>query len=57
MQKIRILKKHFKFVSEELLMMNENNAPLYALIFAGHNKKGSDIMNDIISTFQKKGKI
>ncbi len=43
------LQKIFKFVSTPLYMTNTKNAPLYALIFAGHNETGKEIMENIIN--------
>lgn len=43
------LKSIFQFVSPPFLVRNTRNAPLYYLIFAGHNKTGCKIASDIFS--------
>jgi three-Cys-motif partner protein len=46
----------FPHVTEPLLMVNSRNAPLYCLIFAGHNKTGAKIVQDIFKSYQVLGK-
>lgn len=42
------LKSIFPSVSNPLIVTNSKNAPLYALIFAGHSKTACKIVNDIV---------
>ncbi len=41
------LEEIFPYCSDPILMVNSNNAPLYCLLFAGHNKTGVKIASDI----------
>lgn len=50
---VKRLKSVFSYVSLPLIMKNSNNAPLYCLIFAGHNEKGKDIIESIFGKFEK----
>lgn len=50
---IKRLKTIFPFVSSPLIMRNSTNAPLYCLIFAGHNEKGGKIAENIFGRFEK----
>lgn len=50
---VKRLKSIFPHVSLPLIMRNSNNAPLYCLIFAGHNEKGKNIIDDIFGRFEK----
>lgn len=45
----------FAHVSEPVVMANSNNAPLYHLLFAGHNPTGCKIVNDIFERFERTG--
>ena len=51
----RRLQTVFRYVTDPLVMTNSKNAPLYALIFAGHNETGARIMRDIFSHFERLG--
>jgi three-Cys-motif partner protein len=46
------LKEAFPEVTFPLLMKNSNNAPLYCLIFAGHNATGKKIVENIFKGFE-----
>lgn len=46
------LKEVFREVTFPLVMRNSNNAPLYCLIFAGHNSTGREIVEDIFKGFE-----
>lgn len=50
------LREVYSFVTEPLLMVNSRNAPLYCLIFAGHNSTGAKIVQDIFKGYQVFGK-
>jgi hypothetical protein len=50
---IQRLKSVFPHVSVPLIIRNSNNAPLYCLIFAGHNEKGKEIIENIFGRFEK----
>ena len=50
---VKRLKSIFSYVSSPLIMRNSNNGPLYCLIFAGHNEKGKNIIEDIFGRFEK----
>jgi three-Cys-motif partner protein len=43
----------FRYCSEPLLMTNSRNAPLYCLIFAGHNATGVRIATDIFARHER----
>jgi three-Cys-motif partner protein len=49
------LKEVFPEVSEPLVMTNSRNAPLYCLIFAGHEKVGKKIVQDIFALYERLG--
>ena len=49
------LKEIFPHCTVPVLMTNSKNAPLYCLIFAGHNQTGVKIANDIFGSFAKMG--
>ena len=49
------LNEIFPHCTVPVLMTNSNNAPLYCLIFAGHNPTGAKIANDIFGKFLKMG--
>jgi len=49
------LNKMFREVSDPLVMTNSNNAPLYCLIFAGHEKVGKKIVQDIFALYERLG--
>lgn len=46
----RRLRKIFKFVGPQCRIRNTRNAPLYLLLWAGHNERGATIASDV---FQK----
>lgn len=46
------LKEVFPEVTFPLVMKNSNNAPLYCLIFAGHNSTGKKIVENIFKGFE-----
>jgi three-Cys-motif partner protein len=45
----------FRFCTIPVVLRNSSNAPLYCLIFAGHNKTGANIAEDIFGNFEKMG--
>ncbi len=45
------LQQIFPFVTEPLSMTNSRNAPLYCLIFAGHKKSGTSIVQNIFERY------
>ena len=47
------LAKVFDYVSTYVIMKNTVNAPLYSLIWAGHNKTACKIMNEVFHKYQK----
>ncbi len=47
------LKEIFPYCTVPVLMTNSKNAPLYCLVFAGHNPTGVGIANDIFGKFLK----
>lgn len=47
------LKEQFPYVTFPLVMRNSVNAPLYCLIFAGHNATGKKIAETIFKGFEK----
>jgi three-Cys-motif partner protein len=47
------LEELFPFVTFPLVMRNSINAPLYCLIFAGHNATGKKIADTIFKSFEK----
>ncbi len=47
------LEELFPYVTFPLLMRNSVNAPLYCLIFAGHNATGKKIADTIFKSFEK----
>lgn len=49
------LNEAFPEVSEPLVMTNSRKAPLYCLIFAGHNVYGKKIAQNIFSYFERLG--
>ena len=49
------LKEIFPHSTVPVLMTNSKNAPLYCLVFAGHNQTGVKIANDIFGKFLKMG--
>jgi len=49
------VKQIFPHCTVPVLMTNSKNAPLYCLIFAGHNQTGVKIANDIFGRFLKMG--
>lgn len=51
----RRLGQVFPYSASPLLMTNSRNAPLYCLLFAGHNQTGAKIANQVFSNFQKMG--
>ena len=50
------LEEVFPYVTVPLVMTNSKNAPLYCLIFAGHNPTGARIIRDIFKRFQRLGR-
>jgi len=50
---VQRLRSIFNFVSRPLIMRNSNNAPLYCLIYAGHQKVAKDIVESIFGRFEK----
>lgn len=50
------LNEVFSHVTDPLVMVNSRNAPLYCLIFAGHNTTGAKIMQDIFKGYQVLGR-
>jgi len=51
----RRLREVFRHVTEPLVMTNSRNAPLYCLIFAGHNVTGARIVREIFQRYQRLG--
>lgn len=55
----RLFKKRlgevFPYVTDPLVMTNSKNAPLYCLIFAGHNSTGARIVRDIFQRYERLG--
>lgn len=55
----RLFKKRlseiFPHVTDPLVMTNSKNAPLYCLIFAGHNPTGTRIVQDIFQRYMRLG--
>jgi len=51
----RRLREVFPHVTEPLVMTNSRNAPLYCLIFAGHNVTGARIVREIFQRYQRLG--
>ncbi|MBI3013775.1 MAG: three-Cys-motif partner protein TcmP, partial [Candidatus Tectomicrobia bacterium] len=49
------MKEIFRHCAVPLLMTNSKNAPLYCLIFAGHNATGVRIAEDIFKKFLRMG--
>jgi three-Cys-motif partner protein len=49
------LKTVFPYVTDPLVMTNSRNAPLYCLIFAGHNPIGAKIVRDILQRYERLG--
>jgi three-Cys-motif partner protein len=49
------LKEIFPHCTVPVLMTNSKNAPLYCLVFAGHNETGVKIANNIFGKFVKMG--
>ena len=49
------LKEIFPHTTVPVLMTNSKNAPLYCLVFAGHNPTGVKIANNIFGKFLKMG--
>ena len=49
------LKEIFPHCTVPVLMTNSKNAPLYCLVFAGHNPTGAKIANDIFGKFLHMG--
>lgn len=47
------LSEIFQHCTDPVLMVNSNNAPLYCLMFAGHNAKGAKIASDIFKKFEQ----
>jgi len=51
----RRLREVFRHVTEPLVMTNSRNAPLYCLIFAGHNVTAARIVREIFQRYQQLG--
>lgn len=49
------LEQAYPFVTDPLVMTNSRNAPLYCLIFAGHNSTGAKIVQDIFRRYERLG--
>jgi three-Cys-motif partner protein len=47
------LKEIFTHCTDPILMANSNNAPLYCLLFAGHNETGVKIASDIFAKHER----
>lgn len=47
------LSEIFQHCTDPVLMVNSNNAPLYCLMFAGHNSSGAKIASDIFKKFEQ----
>jgi len=43
----------FKYVSKYVIMRNTTRAPLYSLIWAGHNKTACKIMNEVFHKYEE----
>jgi len=56
----RLFKKRlenlFPYVTFPLVMTNSKNAPLYCLIFAGHNQTGAKIIREIFQRYERLGR-
>jgi three-Cys-motif partner protein len=56
----RLFKKRlgevFTHITDPLVMTNSRNAPLYCLMFAGHNLTGAKIVRDIFQRYQRLGR-
>lgn len=50
------LEEVFPHVTDPLVMTNSKNAPLYCLIFAGHNPTGAKIVWDIFQRYERLGR-
>lgn len=50
------LEQVFKFVTTPLVMRNSVGAPLYCLIFAGHNEIGASITQSIFEQYERLGR-
>lgn len=53
---VQRLKSVFGEVSSPLIMRNSKNAPLYCLIYAGHEKVAREIVESIFNRFKRVGK-
>jgi three-Cys-motif partner protein len=51
----RRLLEIFKYCTIPVVLRNSINAPLYCLIFAGHNETGKNIAEDIFGKFERMG--
>jgi three-Cys-motif partner protein len=49
------LQQVFPFCTVPVVLRNSTNAPLYGLVFGGHNKTGLRIAEDIFQKFEKMG--
>ena len=52
----RRLEQVFPHVTTPLVMTNSRNAPLYCLMFAGHNSTGAKLVREIFQRFAKLGR-
>jgi len=50
------LEEVFPHVTAPLVMTNSKNAPLYCLIFAGHNSTGAKIVQEIFQRYERLGR-
>ena len=50
------LEEVFSHVTDPLVMTNSKNAPLYCLIFAGHNSTGAKIVREIFQRYEQLGR-
>jgi three-Cys-motif partner protein len=50
------LEEVFPYVTAPLVMTNSKNAPLYCLIFAGHNSTGAKIVREIFQRYERLGR-
>jgi three-Cys-motif partner protein len=48
------LRELFPQCSSPILMTNSKNAPLYCLLFAGHNRTGKKIAEEIFETYERR---
>jgi len=48
------LREIFPQCSSPILMTNRKNAPLYCLLFAGHNQTGKRIAEEIFETYERR---